>query len=140
MKKLLLALLLLALLTGAALLALWITFGATAGGMHLIVNGNEVDLSHLGDWHAAAGGMAALLALCVVALALALPLALALGVLLPLLLLVGAMLLVCASALGIGALALSPLLLLVLLVWWLSRRSRRPAATGIVAGRTTIDA
>jgi len=125
MTRLLLALVLTALLSGAALVALWFAFGPWPDGIHLIVNGREVSLDHVAGWHAGTAGLAVLLALCIVALVL--PLMLLLAALLPLLIVFGAVLLVGAAALGVGALALSPLVLLALLVWWLSRSSRRAA-------------
>ena len=108
--------------------------------MHLIVNEHEVDLSHLHDWHAAAGGLAALLALCVVARRARAAARAALGVLLPLLLLARCAAARRASALGVGALALSPLLLPLLLSGGCraARGARRPRGT--LGGRTTIDA
>ena len=133
MIKLLLALVLLPLLCGAGLLALWFTFGPSADGVHLVINGDEMHLAQLHGWHAAAGGMALLFALCVAALAILLMLML--GLLLPLLLVLGAGLLALAAVMGAGVLTFSPLLLLVLLVWWLSRRSSR-RATPPAAART----
>jgi hypothetical protein len=134
MKKVFFALVLLGMVCGAALLALWWSHGLPTEGVHLVVNEHEVNLAELNGWHAAAGGMGALLALAIVAVVL--PLALMLGLLLPLLLVLGVVLLVVAAALGAGALALSPLLLPLLLLAWLWRRSRRAGpATG-----ATLDA
>jgi hypothetical protein len=138
MRRLLIALVLIALVSAAAMLALWLAFGSPAEGIHLIVNGHEVSMSNLAGWHAAAATLALLLALCVVAVVL--PLTLLLAVLLPLLLVLGAVALVCAAVLGVGALTLSPLVVLVLLVWWLSRRSRRTVGATNRAGGNTIDA
>ena len=138
MKKLLLAMVLLALLCGAMLLALWFALGPAAHGIHLVINDHEVQWADLNGWHDAAGGLAALFALCIVALVV--PLALLLGLLLPLLLALAAALLLAGVALGVGTLALLPLLLPLLLLGWLWRRSRRAAATQSGAGRTTIDA
>ncbi len=138
MKKLFLAVLLLALLCGAALFALWFALGPPADAVHLVINGDEVQAADLHGWHAAAGGLAALFALCIVALVV--PLALLLGVLLPLLLVLGAALLVLGLLLGAGALALSPLLLPLVLLWWLWRRSRRSAPAAAAAAGTTIGA
>jgi hypothetical protein len=126
MKKLVHALVLLALVSGAALLVLWVAFGSPANGIHLVINEHEVQWADLRGWHAAAGGLALLFALCIVALVLSLTLML--GLLLPLLFALVAVLLALGAVLGAGALTLSPLLLLVLLVWWLSRRSSRRAA------------
>lgn len=136
MRTILRVLLLLALLGGAALLALGLAFGLPAEGIHLIVNGREVSIDHLAGGHTAAAGLAALIALCIIALVL--PLALLLGVLLPLLLVLGAVLLVLGAVMGAGALALSPLLLPLALVWWLWRRSRRTVPTAPGAAGTTI--
>jgi hypothetical protein len=134
MRKLFLGLLLLAALGSAALFALWFAIGTPAEGIHLIVNDQEVDLTHLSGWHAAVAGAAALLVLCAVAVAL--PLALLLAVLLPLLLVLGVLMIVFGAALGIGALALAPAVLPLLLLWWLWRRSRRAAAATGSTGAT----
>jgi len=139
MRTLLLAMLMLALLTGAALFGLWAAFGVPADGVQLIVNDHAVDLHALNGWHAAAGGLATMLALLVVAIVV--PLALAFAVALPLLLVLGAVALVLGAVLGIGTLAMAPLVLPLLLLWWLWQRSRRNAmrATPGASG-TTIDA
>jgi hypothetical protein len=137
-KKLIVALLLLALLGSAALLGSWLTLGVPTDGIHLVINGHELTLAELDGWHAAAGGLALLFGLGIVALAV--PLTLLLGLLLPLLLVLGAASLVLGAALGIGALALSPLLLPLLLLAWLWRRSRRAESRASRAARTTIDA
>ena len=126
MRGLFVALLLFALLAGAALLALGFVIHLPGNGMHLIVNDSEVHFTHLAGWHAVAGGLALLFALGIAALAV--PLALLLVVLLPLLLVLGVVAVVVGVALGVGALALSPLLLPLLIVLWLWRRSRREAA------------
>jgi len=138
MKRIFLMLLVLGMACGAALFALWLAHGLPTEGMHLIVNDNEVHLPELNGIHAAAGGLALLLALCIVALVL--PLTLLLGLLLPLLLVLGVVLLIGAAALGVGAVALAPLVLPVLLLWWLWRRSRRVAPAATPASGTTIDA
>ncbi len=138
MRKLFLAMVLLALLCGAALLALGFAFGPHADGIHLVINDHEVQWAQLHGWHAAAGGLAALFAVCIVAVVV--PLALLLGLLLPLLLVLAVALLLAGMALGVGALALSPLLLPLLLLAWLWRRSRRVAPAARSAAGTTIDA
>ena len=125
MKKLLLALLLLALFSGAALLALWVALATPDHGVHLIVNDHEWNLGASSGWRGVAGGLAVLAAVCAVALAI--PLAVLLGVLLPLLLVLGAVMLILGAVMGIGALALSPLVVPLLLLWWLWRRSRSAA-------------
>ena len=138
MKKVFGALLLLALLSGAALLALAFAFGLPGEGLHLIINDHEVSAAHLTGWHAAAAGLAVLLALCIVALVL--PFTLLLAMLLPLLLILGALLLVLGAVLGAGALALSPLVIPLVLLWWLWRRSQRTAAASArAAAGPTID-
>lgn len=139
MRIFLLAMLLLALLCGTAVAGLWIAFALPADGVQLVINDHTVDLRALDGWHAFAGGLATMLALLIVIVVV--PLALMFAVALPLLLVLGAVALLLGAALGIGTLAMAPLLLPLLLLWWLWRRSRRqalrPAAPG--AG-TTIDA
>ena len=108
------------------MLALGLAIHLPGDGIHLIVNDNEVQFAHATGWHAVAGGLAVLLALCIAALVV--PLALLLAVLMPLLLVLGALALVVGVVLGVGAIALAPLLLPLLIVLWLWRRSRRPAA------------
>jgi hypothetical protein len=137
MKKLFLALVLVALIGGLALLALGWALAPPAHAIRLVIDGQDVRLADLHGWHAAAGGLGVMLALCVAALAV--PLGLLLALLLPLLLVLGAVLLLVGVALGVGALALAPLLLPLLFVAWLWRRSRRTAATARPAG-TTIGA
>jgi hypothetical protein len=134
MKKILLSLLLLGLLCGVALAVLWFNVGPPAEALHIVINDQEINVADLSGWHAAAGGLGAVLALCIVAVVL--PLALLFGLLLPLLAVLGLVLAIVVAALGIGAVALSPLVLPFLLLWWLWRRSRRAVPT---AG-TTIDA
>jgi len=135
LKKLVLALLLgvlvLAALAGAAtatalaLVGPWLN-DAVLQGFSLTVNGERwqvPDLSQLSTWQVALGtALAVLLSLLVVPVSLVIALA---GTLLGLL--AGAV----AMALGLG-LALSPLLLVVALVWWLLRQ-RTPPATGTTA-------
>ena len=125
MKRTFLALLLIGLLCAAGLAALWFALGAPPEGVHLVINDREVNLADLSGWHAAAGGLGALLAVCIVAVVL--PLALLLGLLLPLLLVLALVLVIVGAALGVGTLALSPVLLPLLLLGWLWRRSRRAA-------------
>lgn len=138
MKKIFLALLLLGLLCSAALAVLWFTVGPPADAIHIVINDQEVNMTDLSGWHAAAGSLGAVLALCIVAVVL--PLALLFGLLLPLLAVLGVVLAVVAAALGIGTLALSPLVLPLLLLWWLWRRSQRAApAARPTGGTTTID-
>ena len=122
MKKLILSLMLLGLLCGAALLVLWVTVGLPTNAIHLTINEHEMNFADLNGWHAAFAGAGVLFALCIVALVV--PLALLLGLLLPLLLVLGALLLVLVVALGAGAIALAPLLLPVAILWWLWRRSQ----------------
>jgi hypothetical protein len=138
MKTFLLALLMLAMLAGAALFGLWFAVGVPTDGVQLIINDHAVDLHALNGWHAAAGGLATLFALLVVAVVV--PLALLFAVALPLLLVLGAVALVLGAALGIGTLAMAPLLLPLMLLWWLWQRSRRNAMRAAPGGGTTIDA
>jgi hypothetical protein len=126
MRRLFVALSMLALLAGAALLALGFAVHLPGEGIHLIVNDNEVQFAHLAGWHSVVGGLAVLIALCIAALIV--PLALLLAVLMPLLLVLGLVAVVVGVVLGVGSLALSPLLLPLLIVLWLWRRSRREAA------------
>jgi hypothetical protein len=126
MRKLFVALSMLALLAGAALLVLGFAIHLPGDGIHLIVNDNEVHFAHLAGWHAVVGGLVALFALCIAALVV--PLTLLLAVLLPLLLVLGAVALVVGVVLGVGALALTPVLVPIMIALWLWRRSRRPAA------------
>jgi hypothetical protein len=125
MKKFFLTLLVLGVLCSAALAVLWFVVGPPAEAVHIVINDQEVNVSDLSSWHAAAGGLGAVLAVCIVAVVL--PLALLFGLLLPLLAVLGLVLAIVAAALGIGTLALSPLVLPLLLLWWLWRRSQRVA-------------
>ena len=125
MKNTVVALLALALLGGAALLALGFGLATPGDGVHLIINEHELNLSELGGWQAAAAALGLLIGVAVV-----LPLTLLLGLLLPLLLLLGALLLVCAAILGAGVLACAPVLLPLLVLVWLWRRSRRRPPAG----------
>jgi hypothetical protein len=126
MRRLFVALLMCALLAGAALLALGFAFHLPGDGIRMIVNDNEVHFAHPAVWHAVVGGLALLFALGIAALVV--PLALLLAVLLPLLLVLGVVLVIVGVVLGVGALALAPLLLPIMFALWLWRRSRREMA------------
>jgi len=126
MMKWILALSGLGMLCGALLLAGLFAFGVPFDGVHVIVNDQELRVNDVAGWHGAAAALALMLALG--ALLLAVPLLLLVGVVLPLLLVVGAVVLAAGLVLGAGALTLSPLIALILLVWWLSRRSARRQA------------
>ncbi len=88
------------------------------------INGEDIPVHELSAAHWAtlmfAAGITAFVLLVV------LPLTLLLGLALPLMLVAGVLALVVAVLLGAGALVGSPLILLVLLLWWLLRR--KPAA------------
>ena len=127
MKKMMLALLLVGVLCATALAVLWFAVGPPADAITLSINEHDVRIADLTGWHALFAGFALVLALSVVALVV--PLALLLGLALPLAIVIGALLLACATALGIGAIALSPLLLALALGWWLWRRSQRKTRT-----------
>ncbi len=90
-------------------------------GLHIVINERELDLHALGPGQVLGGAIAAAIAIVVV------PLALLLGLALPLLLVLGAIALAGAALLGVGAFALAPLWLPLLLVVWLLRRSQRRA-------------
>ena len=137
MKKLLVSLLLLGLLSLAVLFAVLNRYGLPTEGIHVIVNDREFHLAELSGWHGIGASLAVLLALC--AAAIVVPLVLLLGVMLPLLLVIGALALVLALVLGAGALALLPVLLPVLLLIWLWRRAQRHTAARPQPG-ATIDA
>ena len=133
MKNLLLAVGAIALLGGAALLLLILALHGFAGeGVHIVVNDRELHWQDLPHWDAMGAGMGALLALA--AALIAVPLVL-LGVLLPLLLVAGALLLVIGLALGVGVIGMAPLLLPLLLLFWLWRRAQRRAARAARAGK-----
>jgi hypothetical protein len=136
----LVAWLVLALAAAALGFALWFAADATVGPLRLVIDGEQVSLDGLTGWRGGiAGGLAVALVIGIVAIAV--PLALVLGVLLPLALVAAVVLALGAAALGIGLLALSPLLLPLLLAWWLWRRSRRPTASPArAAPAATIDA
>lgn len=112
-RFLLVALALLVLLSALAVAA-WLVWGLPLDHMQVIVDGREWHLPpmHVGHWLVAAAALVLVFAL----LAVLLPLALVLGLGLPLL----------VSGVVL-AVVLSPLWLLVLLVWWLWRRDRRAA-------------
>ena len=86
------------------------------------VNGNELPLAELHAGHWVLGtlglGVAAVVVVVVV------PLALLLGLAMPLLMLALGLSLGLMALLGVGALMLSPLLVIVLLLVWLSRRNK----------------
>jgi hypothetical protein len=127
MNKLLVALGVLALLGVAGLLMLALALhGVPHEALHISVNDREIHLVDLSHWQVVSGGFGLLLGLA--ALAIAVPLVLLLGVLLPVLLVVGAVLLVVGLALGVGVLGMAPLLLPLLLLFWLWRRAQRRAA------------
>ena len=138
MKNLLLAVGAVALLGGAVLLLLILALHGFAGdGVHIVVNDRELHWQDLPHWDAMGAGMGALLALA--AALIAVPLVL-LGVLLPLLLVAGALLLVIGLALGVGVIGMAPLLLPLLLLFWLWRRAQRRAArAGKGTASDTID-
>jgi hypothetical protein len=123
MMRLLLVVLALSLLGAAALVAIAFAVGVPSDGVHVIVNDRELVPPHAGLAHAV---LALVIAACVIGLVL--PLTLAVGLVLPLALVAGAVLLVGALLLGVGALALAPLWLPVLLLAWLWRKSRRRSA------------
>ncbi len=127
MRSLLVTLGVLALLGGAGvLLMIFAMHGVPHEAVHISINDRELYLADLSNWQILGGGFGLLLGLA--ALAIAVPLVLLLGVLLPVLLVVGAVLLVVGLALGIGVLGMAPLLLPLLLLFWLWRRAQRRAA------------
>jgi hypothetical protein len=121
------------LLGGAVLAALGFVLVAPLDGhgLHIIVNDRELDLGAHGAGHLAAGALGLLVAASVVGIVV--PLALLFGLMLPLLLVLGLVTVAGAALLGVGALALAPIWLPLLLLAWLWRRSRRvrpaPGAT-----------
>lgn len=134
MNKLFVTLGVLALLGAAGLLMLFVALhGLPHEAVQITVNDREIHLADLSSWQVASGGFGLLLGLAV--LAIAVPLVLLLGVLLPVLLVVGAVLLVVGLALGIGVLGMAPLLLPLLLLFWLWRRAQRRATLAERAAR-----
>lgn len=112
--RLLLAALALLVLASALAVAAWLVWGPPLDQVQVIVDGREWQLPpmHVGHWLVAAAALVLVFALLVVLLPLVLLLA------------VGVPLLVAGVVLAV---VLSPLWLLVLLLWWLWRRDR-PAA------------
>ena len=132
--------LVLALAAAALGFALWFAADSTVGPLRLVIDGEQVTLDGLTGWRGSVAGALAV-ALVIGIAAIVVPLALVLGVLLPLALVVGLVLALGAAALGLGLLAVSPLLLPLLIAWWLWRRSRRLAASpASPAPGATIDA
>ena len=126
MSKFLVALGVLALLGAAGLLMLFVALhGLPHDAVQISVNDREIHLADLSNWQVAGGGLGLLLGLAV--LVIVVPLVLLLGLLLPVLLAVGAVLFVGGLALGIGVLGMAPLLLPLLLLFWLWRRAQRRA-------------
>ena len=126
MRSLLIALGVLALLGAAGVLMLVLVLhGMPHDALHVTVNDREIHFSDLSNLQVAGGGVGLLLAM--VAFALAVPLVLLLGVLLPVLLVAGAVLLVVGLALGVGVLGMAPLLVPLLILFWLWRRAQRRA-------------
>ena len=136
MTRILLILFVVGLLGCAALLALGFMIAAPLDGhgLHVIINDRELDLGAHGAGHLAAAVIGVVLAACVVGLVV--PLALFFGLVVPLLLVLGLVTLGGGALLGVGALALAPVWLPLLLIAWLWRRSRRPRP----APGATIDA
>jgi hypothetical protein len=110
-----------------SVLGLWLLGSVAHSGFSLSINGEPVTMPDLQGWHwtaASAGGL--LLAFLLV---LAVPLVLALALTLAgigVFVMLAALLLAVALALLVG---LSPLWLVVLVLWWLLRRKTVPAAT-----------
>ena len=86
------------------------------------VNGTELPFEQMRAGHLALGTMGLLIAGTVVLVVV--PLALLLGLAMPLLMLALGLSLGLMALLGVGALVLSPLLLIILALVWLSRRNR----------------
>lgn len=146
MKNLLLAIGAVALLGAAVVVLLVVALqGFAPDGVHVVVNDRELHWEDLSHWEAMGAGLGTLLAIG--AAVIVVPIVLLLGVLLPLLLAAGALLLVVGLALGVGVLGMAPLLLPLLLLIWLWRRSQRRAmqarraaqAASAPASKTTID-
>ena len=136
MTRTFIILLTLGLLGCAVLLALGVALSLPLDGhgVHVVLNDRELDLGTSGAGHVAGAVFGLVVAACVIGLVV--PLALLFGLMLPLLLVVGAVALGGAALLGVGALALAPLWLPLLVLAWLWRRSRRPRP----APGATIDA
>jgi hypothetical protein len=88
------------------------------------INGSELPLAELHAGHWLLGMMG--LGIAAVVVVVVVPLALLMGLAMPLLMLALGLSLGLLALLGVGALMLSPLLLLALLLLWLARKSRRP--------------
>ena len=86
------------------------------------VNGNELQLAELHAGHWVLGTLG--LGVAAVVIVVVVPLALLLGLAMPLLMLALGLSLGLMALLGVGALMLSPLLVIVLLLVWLSRRNK----------------
>lgn len=86
------------------------------------INGAELPLDQLNAGHWALGTIGLLIAGAVVLVVV--PLALLLGLAMPLLMLAMGLSLGVMALLGVGALVLSPLLLIILALVWLARRNR----------------
>jgi len=116
---------LLALFIGAALV-----WGVPYDQVSIVVNGERIELPAFTTGHWLVASAVVLFVLTV--LALVVPVVIALALVVPVALF--------AAALAFGAvgtaLALSPLLLLAWLLWWLWRRSRGPAVPPAAAGPT----
>lgn len=118
-------------------LSLILAVAATIGGVLLwqeisshpevsiSINGEDIPVHALTAAHW--GSLLFASGLTLFVLAVVLPLTLLLGVALPLMFVAGVVALVLAVVAGVGALVGSPLILLVLLLWWLLRR--KPVAT-----------
>lgn len=94
----------------------------TAPDFSVSINGAELPLDQLNAGHWALGTMGLLIAGSVVLVVV--PLALLLGLAMPLLMLALGLSLGVMALLGVGAMVLSPLLLIILALVWLSRRNR----------------
>lgn len=112
----------------AALVLLWLLFGAAHGGVDIRINGQPLALHDLPLWHDWQGALGAggfMLAALVLLLCVPVLLLLVLGALAGAAAVAGVLLAVALVAL----LALSPLWLVLLLVWLNVRRRPAPAAT-----------
>ena len=118
-----LALTIVLVVAATSVLGLWLLGSVAHSGFNLSINGEPVPLPELQGWHwtaASAGGV-----LLTFLLVLAVPLALALAGL-------GVFVMLATLLLALGltlVVGLSPLWLVVLLLWWLLRRKTAPADT-----------
>jgi len=118
-----LALTIVLVVAASSVLGLWLLGSVAHSGFNLSINGEPVPLPELQGWHwtaASAGGV-----LLTFLLVLAVPLALALAGL-------GVFVMLATLLLALGltlVVGLSPLWLVVLLLWWLLRRKTAPADT-----------